>query len=401
MDDMDKVPQPEFPARPTAIPGHVPPPFGVYQPPPKPSSRWLKTLLAYNPFYLLSAAMLLYGLYLVSLDKNFPGREAPQLLFNFGALQFYELLVVVTAIFLARRRIWHDSLLLVGLESLLVLLPFILLNQAALLGPMQALDRRIFWLICLGGGTAALARFWGLKHFFRELNLPARMLVCGLLLLLINLALPLVFRHIQENNLGKHLTTGVAYETNRGLWLLLLPAMFALANLLPRPRQNGGLPPQHRWLPAGLFSLWLAVSGVHLYCMSYVYDFEFEFIFLVPLLWVVMWSLYWRHNDFLARPVPNLSQALLALPVLATFLAMSRAGNMVLLALTTLNIVFYVVLLARARNHRTALHALLVSLAVLASGLARAFEPRLPAEITPEKVLLLGGFAYAMFWIIR
>src|SRR5579872_34161 len=128
--------------------------------PARPASYWIKKFLACNPFYLVSAALLLYGFYLVSSDANFPGREVYQLGFNFGSLQFYELLLVATAIFLARRRIWYDSVLLTSLENLLILVPFILISQAALI------NQQIVWIICLAGGLAALFRFWGLKHFF-------------------------------------------------------------------------------------------------------------------------------------------------------------------------------------------------------------------------------------------
>jgi len=130
--------------------------------------------------------------YLVSSDAGFLRREIDQLTFNFSSLQFYELLLVVTAIVLARRRIWYDSVLLVGLENLLVLVPFILISQAALL------DQNMVWRFCVFGGLAALFRFLGLKKFFKELNLPRRMLGGGLLLLLINIVLPLVYRHLHE-----------------------------------------------------------------------------------------------------------------------------------------------------------------------------------------------------------
>src|SRR6185436_6308061 len=98
----------------------------------RPISHWLKKLLICNPCYLLSAALLLYGLYRVSIDPHFLPAEAAQLTFNFSSLQCYELLLVGTAIVLARRRIWYDSTLLVVLENLLVLVPFILISQAAL-----------------------------------------------------------------------------------------------------------------------------------------------------------------------------------------------------------------------------------------------------------------------------
>jgi hypothetical protein len=71
----------------------------------RPISDWLKHLMACNPFYLVSAALLLYGMYRISLDPGFLPTETGQLVFNFSSLQFYELLLVFTAVVLARRSI--------------------------------------------------------------------------------------------------------------------------------------------------------------------------------------------------------------------------------------------------------------------------------------------------------
>lgn len=366
--------------------------------PPQPPSFWIKKFLACNPFYLISAALLLYGFYLVSSDANFPGREVYQLGFNFGSLQFYEFLLVTTAIFLARRRIWYDSVLLTSLENLLVLVPFILISQAALI------NQRIVWVICLAGGIAALFRFWGLKHFFTALNLPRRMLGCGLVLLLVNVALPLIYRHLHESKFGTKPTEGAAFEMDRYSWLVLLPAMFALINLLPRPtqsKQSESLLPQHPWLPMGWFALWLGGSAVHLFCLSYVYNFDWQFLFAVPLLWVVMWAVHQRHSDFLSRPIPVLSKILLVPPVVVAFFAMTQAGNPVFLVLITLNIASYGFLFFKERGNRTAFHLLLVSFAALLTGLSRTFEPRLPAEFNADKWVVLIAAGYLMFWVIR
>ena len=377
------------------LPPPPPPPLPSDSPCAKPPSYWLKKFLACNPFYLVSAALLLYGFYLVSSDANFPGREAYQLGFNFGSLQFYEVLLVATAIFLARRRIWYDSVLLTGLENLLVLVPFILISQAALL------NQRTVWIICLAAGVAAAFRFWGLKRFFTELNLPRRMLGCGLVLLLVNVALPLIYRHLHETKFGTKPTEGAAFEMDRYSWLVLLPAMFALINLLPRPKQTGNLLPQLPWLPMGLFVLWLSGSAVHLYCLSYVYNFDWQFLFAVPLLWVVLWAVHQRHSDFLSRPIPLLSRMLLLPPVLITFLVMTRAGNAVFLVLTALNIALFTTLFVKDRDNRTAFHLMLVSLVLLPAGLSRTFEPRLPTEFHAEKWVVLAATGYLLYWVIR
>src|SRR5262245_37009647 len=64
-----------------------------------PFSHWIKRLLVCNPFYLISAVLLLFGMYRLSVDRNFFAEEIPQLVFNLSSLEFYEVLLVATAIF--------------------------------------------------------------------------------------------------------------------------------------------------------------------------------------------------------------------------------------------------------------------------------------------------------------
>src|ERR1700709_2343920 len=97
------------------VPPVLQPRPAAYVPPAHPPMYWVKRMLACNPFYLISAALLLFGLYRTSIDKNFLPTEVGQLTFNFTSLQFYELLLVGTAVVLARRRIWYDSTLLMVL----------------------------------------------------------------------------------------------------------------------------------------------------------------------------------------------------------------------------------------------------------------------------------------------
>src|SRR5207237_7330887 len=123
-------------------------------------------------------------------------------------------LVVGTAIFLARRGIQYDSTLLVGLENLLIFVPFMLVSQAALI------DRRIVWEMCLAGAFLALARFAALKHFFPQLNLSNRLLAIGGGLLALNVALPVIYRILGESKLGIKPALGPAYDLNECTWLL-------------------------------------------------------------------------------------------------------------------------------------------------------------------------------------
>src|SRR6267142_4397495 len=80
--------------------------------------NWVHLLLDGNPFYIASAALLLFAINRLSVDPQFLGGEEAKLIFNFSALQVYELLLICVVLFLAARRIFYDSTLLVVLESL-------------------------------------------------------------------------------------------------------------------------------------------------------------------------------------------------------------------------------------------------------------------------------------------
>lgn len=56
----------------------------------RPWAYWVKRFFACNPFYLVSAALLLYGFYRVSIDTSYFRQETSQLWFNFTSLQLYE-----------------------------------------------------------------------------------------------------------------------------------------------------------------------------------------------------------------------------------------------------------------------------------------------------------------------
>jgi hypothetical protein len=161
----DLVPSP-IPPIPSAPPPVAPPNdvWGAIR-------RWTWIPLARNPFYIISAALLLWSMRRLSLDSRIFTGELPQLLFNFSSFQFYELLLAVTAIVLARRRIWYDSGLLIGLENLFICVPFLLVSQALLL------QNWIAFALCLAGCGLALLRVGALKRWLTELNMPPSLLL--------------------------------------------------------------------------------------------------------------------------------------------------------------------------------------------------------------------------------
>lgn len=361
----------------------------------KPSiAHWAWRFLACNPCYLVSAALLLYGFYRISIDPGFLHTEAAQLNFDLGSLQFYELLLVVTAVWLARRAAWYDATLLVWLENGFVFVPFILISQAGLI------DQRLVWILCFAAALLILARFSGLKRLIAPLNLPGRALGLGVFLLAANVAWPVVYRILHESKVGTKPDWGSAYLVNEYTWIVLLPALCLLANFLPHPRSAGKLLPQRGWLPAAFFLLWLAATGVHLYCLGYVYDFELRPELVAPAGFALLWTLRRRVADFAPRLNVLGRQLLLVAPLLVTLLAVGQPSKEVFLLLTIWNIALYGICYWQ-HEEKLALHLMLVSVGALAGGLPQDWLDRLPGAITREKCIGAATVFYLVLLALR
>lgn len=273
----------------------------------KPNLQWLHRLLSANPFYLFSALLLIYGVYRLSIDPHFLTEELSQLRFNFGALEVYELLLISTGVWLARRNLWYDATLLALLENLFIALPFILLSQAIFLGRPA--------LYTAAGIAVALAivRWTLLKRGFRELNLPNGLLAAGSVLLLLHLSLPLLMRSIHHE--GDAVSGDIFRQTAiEHFWFLLMPGMVVLARLVPTPQHWGGHWPQRHWLPLGILTIWLASAGVHLVALGYVYDVSWNFTYLLPVLWAAGWMGRARLRDLTPEPTATARERFLYVP---------------------------------------------------------------------------------------
>ena len=364
----------------------------VAQPPPE-KWFWLRWVMAGNPFYLISAALLLFGINRLSVDPNFLEAEVPKLIFNFSALQLYEVLLVVVGIFLARRRLWYDAALLVGLESLLVLVPFILVTQALLIGNEIALG------LCVAGTLLALVRFASLRRFVPELNMPPRLLGFGLILLLVNLALPTCYRYLLADGV-----TDSWAEPNRWLWFAGLPILQLLANGLPEPGDHGDNELQRRWLPIGMYQTWIVATAIHLWCLAYVDKLPGGPYLLAPTLWALAWTLYRRIEDFHPNPEPALRTSLLIAPALVTLLAAAYKNSQIFLCLTFLNVLVYGCLCFSKGQRRLAVHLLLVSGAALLAGMPLHLAQSLAPELSRGRAMAMACGAFVLlqsFWSKR
>lgn len=375
-------------SHPEIPPGNEAAPFAFAPPRRRPMTYWLKRLLACNPFYLSSAALLLYGLYRVSMDPSFLPTEVGQLVFNFTSLQIYELLLVVTAIVLARRCIWYDSALLLILENLLLLVPFILINQAGLI------EQRTVWTLCVLTALLAVGRWGAAYGWVSVFRLSPRLLAGGAVVLGVNAAWVIAYRIAQETKAGMGIESGAAYEINQASWLWLLPALCALANLLPRPRDHGDLLVQRRWVPVSLFLVWLAGTGTHLYALGYIYDWPLRRELLAPVLWALAWTLRFRLTDFIATPGPVLRRATLVLPLAVALAPMEAGGGKVFFALNALNVVAFALVVWRQRGSRLALHLALVSLAATVASLPVEVVHPIAGHFDRVKFIGLAVLAY-------
>jgi len=360
------------------------------RPDPKPFSYWAKRFLVCNPFYLVSAALLLFGMYRLSVDRSLFEREIPQLVFNLTSLEFYEILLVATAIFLAARRIWYDSTLLVALENLFVFVPFILVSQVALI------STNVVWAVCASIAIIAVLRFNALKRCFAELNLPGGLLWIGAALLAINIGLLATYRVVGEKKMGWMPDSGWVFETYQFTWLMVLPAALALANFLPHARENGSLEPQRRWLPAGFLSLWFIATGAHLYCLNYVYNFALNIGMLAPALWMLTWTAYRRAPEIFQWQSAKPQYALAILALLTPLAAASENGTKIFFTLTALNAVIYAAMSLRHRESHFPRHLLFASIVLMVCGLPSEW---LAPHIGRGMLIGLGVGMYLLLYI--
>lgn len=359
---------------------------------PKPFSYWAKRLLVCNPFYLVSAALLLFGMYRISVDGNFFREEISQLAFNLTSLEFYELLLVATALFLAARRIWYDSTLLVGLENVLVFVPFILVSQVALI------STHIVWVVCAVTVVIAVLRFAGLKKYFRELNLPSRMLWLGAALLMINVGLLAAYRIVGQTKMGWKPDAGRDFEINQLTWLIILPAALALANFLPHARETGSLEPQRRWLPDLFFTLWGIATGVHLYCLNYVYNFAFDIGMAVPAVWIISWIAFRRAPEILGWESDAVRWVLAVAPLLVPLMAASGDGTKIFFALAAMNTAIYAVMYFLSRDRAFVRHLLFASVVLMVCGLPAEWIHALPFD--RETLVGIGAAVYLLLYAV-
>ncbi|MFN7138931.1 MAG: hypothetical protein ACK4UN_06310 [Limisphaerales bacterium] len=352
----------------------------------------LKWVISRNPFYIMSAVFLLFAVYRLSVDPRMFATEVGQLFFNFGSFQFYELLLVGTAIFLARRQIWDDSSMLVVLESLFVLVPFILISQALLIESHMA---AAFCVVAFG---LAVARYGSIKKFLPNINLPTRLLLLGAGVLMINLALPLVVRMLHhDTNMVVWETRGAAFYSFA--WFLLVPALLAVTNVLPPANERGDILVQRGFFPVALFATWVVGTAVHLYSIGYVYGLKWNLALAIPVLWVTAWTVRNRVHDFglMDEELQADQHDLLLLPGAAVPLMAAFLGEWTMfLVLTGLNAILFGYFTVREQS-KVAFHLLLLSGAMMLAGLPRSLFEGMQVDVSRSQIIWAAVLGYLVF----
>ncbi len=316
----------------------------------------LRALLARNPFYIISAMLLLWSMRELSLDSRIFPEEFPQLIFNFSAFQAYEWLLAGTAIFLARRRVWYDSGLLVALENLFICVPFLLVSQALLL------ENSVAAAFCISGGALAAVRVSGLRRRLKEMNLSSAWLWAGGALLALNFAWPVLVRNL-------HKDVDIPIWDNRGLlltaveWNWLIPVAVAFAALLPMREFACGLRegeerPFYAWriFPVVALLMWIAGTSVHLYSIGYVYGLPWRWAYLAPTVWVLTWVAWRRWSELFPGKWRGAERFLFLQPVLAVLFDAHAGRPAMCLTLALLSAAVYG-LMAFARRDGLAKYA--------------------------------------------
>ena len=365
--------------------------------PPLDWRHWMRRLLVCNPFFLCSAALLLYAVNrLSSVDSLFTG-EIQNLFFNFSALQFYETLVVIAGIVLARRKIWYDSSLLVVVEQGLVLVPFLLISQATVQGQELKEGMSLAWMLALAGFVASAARMLSIRRWFPEFNLPPQALLLGAAVLAGNIALPLVFRIRMEKDLLDW------QEENQFLWHFALPAIVFAAGLLPKPRRYGGSNPERHWLPIFIYALWFAGSAVHVWSIAHICSLPLEPHHVAPLSCAIVWTLWHRLQDFLPNPAPALRRAILFLAVLAPLPAFANSPVFATLAVGTH--IGYLILWLRSSDtwplRSTVGQLALASLAMILAGFPIDWAQAVVPNIGRSGCVVFAWSAFVLLYATR
>lgn len=271
-------------------------------------ARLLATVMVCNPLLLLSPMFLLYGIYKAVTAPALFVDDTSNTLFNFIALALYVLAVCVTATLLARKRIIADATMLLLLQALLFVSPFILIAHGVFIDNHMAVALGSF------GMASGLAQLEILRKRLPGYSSTIPLNLGGALILAANFFAPILFRRGLENNNDTWEVSGFY------AWTFGLPLLVAWLNLIPLRSDSANPAPWTKpWFPLLTYFLWLGGTAVQLWTVSYVDDRSLRFSQFTIALWVLAWTAFRQRNAFPARCANGLQNlapaAALCLPV--------------------------------------------------------------------------------------
>lgn len=230
-----------------------------------------------NPLLLLSPICLLYGIYRAVVAPNLFANDTDNTVFNFIALGLYVLMVCVTSTHLARKRIIPDTVMLLILNALLFVSPFILIAHGVFL------EGHLAFALGILGVALSKGQLEILKRRLPESFMSPQLMIGGALVLTANFAIPLVFRHGLE-------TDNEAWGTTSSyVWYLILPLLVAWINLLPGRAKFDSVWAQP-WFAPMIYGLWLIGTCVELWTVAYVDDRNLHAYQFSVALWALAWT---------------------------------------------------------------------------------------------------------------
>lgn len=305
--------------------------------------RFIGWIVAGNPFYPMSAVLVLLGVFLLSGEEAFFGSETRQLVFNMSAVQIYGLLMVGTAIYLNRKQIIYDAVLLAALVSLPILVPFVLISQAASLGRNPMIFGSAAAAMC------AFAQFEWLRWGMPRLRLSGGFRGFFIAAVGLNLMLPLALSEVHGR------LDAVKWffflETFWPLvWYVVLPALVAFAFVIKPPGESNREGVVARWVPPIWIVALIAATAVQLGGLSFVYSTPWKFSYLYPALWLLAWLVAFRLKSWIREIPMVVEHALVVLPMFVGFIAWNQPEDISVSWLNLANAIAFGIILAAGQR---------------------------------------------------
>ncbi len=339
-------------------------------------------IVARNPFYPLSAVLVLFGIFLLSGDQRLFSGELTQLWFNFGAVEGYGLLVVATALLLCRRGIHYDTLMLVVLATLPMLVPFILISQAAFLGA------GLMTLFSAAAAILGLMQFFALRRGIPELPWKGGWPGFFSATVALNVLLPVLIKQLHAQ--ADAIRWAMQMEQYGHLaWNGVLPVL-TLAGFVVRfagGRRLGRF--DVGWLPTTWLLLLIAGTATHVACLGYVYSFPWQLTYAYPSMWAAAWIVWWRQPEWAVDWSDRHRQLLVVPPAFVALLAWLVPASSTLCVLNLFNVFCFAWLLWRRPLNRPTGGALLASLVGGLKAMPLEAVPFMPTGTTRVELILL------------